>query len=321
MNGATTSEREIALGPFCQSTFGCTLYAGQRSRKSLSRSDAEGLNSFHVSNCTVAPPQFTPLLFISFLSLSPSSENGEGHDELAREHIKSTLHRVNRLGSSSSALRIITMKVIELLSQSKDVSELHKDNGGQDNVNEKTLLHMQKWTAGKAILAELVSVVKEIYDPLGFATFFLSVGRQLEPHQFNLIFPLPTEIQTPDSPPPIRTPEDLFSVSCEHGFYEDDVLASKNRNVYRDLMQGVPAYDSIKFFTKRIPCNCLKDLYSRAKSQPKLIQCHCCKKHKERRSLFLCGRCKIAHYCSKECQRTDYLQHESLCKKLGSTLS
>ena len=218
MNGATTSEREIALGPFCQSTFGCTLYAGQRSRKSLSRSDAEGLNSFHVSNCTVAPPQFTPLLFISFLSLSPSSENGEGHDELAREHIKSTLHRVNRLGSSSSALRIITMKVIELLSQSKDVSELHKDNGGQDNVNEKTLLHtMQKWTAGKAILAELVSVVKEIYDPLGFATFFLSVGRQLEPHQFNLIFPLPTEIQTPDSPPPIRTPEDLFSVSYEHG--------------------------------------------------------------------------------------------------------
>lgn len=113
----------------------------------------------------------------------------------------------------------------------------------------------------------------------------------------------------------------LATVSCEHGFYEDDVLASKNRNVYRDLMQGVPAYDSIKFFTKRIPCNCLKDLYSRAKSQPKLIQCHCCKKHKERRSLFLCGRCKIAHYCSKECQRTDYLQHESLCKKLGSTLS
>ena len=113
----------------------------------------------------------------------------------------------------------------------------------------------------------------------------------------------------------------LATVSCEHGFYEDDVLASKDRNVYRDLMQGVPAFDSIKFFTKRIPCNCLKDLYSRAKSQPKLIQCHHCKKHKERRSLFLCGRCKIAHYCSKECQRTDYLQHESLCKTLGSTLS
>jgi len=66
------------------------------------------------------------------------------------------------------------------------------------------------------MLSEIVTVAKEMWAALGFATFFLSIGRQLEPHQFNLIFPLPSELFTPDQPP-LRTAEDLFSVSCSLG--------------------------------------------------------------------------------------------------------
>ena len=192
MNGATNSEREISLGPYRPLDFGCVIYAGQRSRKS---SSPEAPASFHVTSGTISPPQFTPFLYVSFLEVSSSSSTDSGEDvsnsSFSRDHIKSTIHRVKGLGSSSSALRLITFKVVQLLDAGKDVS----------------------WSTGKAILAEIVSIVKEMYDPLGFATFFLSVGRQLEPHQFNLIFPLPSD----DSPPVLRTAEDLFYLACSHG--------------------------------------------------------------------------------------------------------
>jgi len=191
MNGATNSEREVSLGPYRPLDIGCVLYAGQRSRKSPS---PEGPASFHVTSCSIGPPQFTPFLYVSFLEVSSSSADSGGNETnaiLSRDHIKSTLQRVKGLGSSSSALRIITFKVVQLLDAGKDGS----------------------WTTGKAILTEIVSIVKEMYDPLGFATFFLSVGRQLEPHQFNLIFPLPSD----DSPPVLRTAEDLFFLACAHG--------------------------------------------------------------------------------------------------------
>ncbi|KAL7542795.1 hypothetical protein ACHAXR_012401 [Thalassiosira sp. AJA248-18] len=231
MNGAMTSEREVAMGPF--GPFGCVLYAGQRSRKNSSLPD---LKSFHVSSCIVAPPQFTPFLFISFLSLSSTPNNldfdwqmvsrpghgisnsldneSQSQHVLARDHIKFTLRHVKCLGSSSSALRIITLKVIELLSDSKAGGNVCFVN--QNELDVETILLSQKWAIGKSILNEIVSVVRGMYDALGFATFFLSVGRQLEPHQFNLIFPLPPDMYIPNSPP-VRTAEDLFSVSCEKG--------------------------------------------------------------------------------------------------------
>ena len=241
MNGATNTEHEVAMGPFRPSAFGCTLYAGQRSRRCLTRTDQSAVSSYHVSNCSVGPPHFTPFFFNSFLSLSSSSNadcewqliNRQGNNspanginnELARYHIKSTLRQVNSLGSTSSALRIIVMKVVSMLYDSKTSSEVGVDSVDSESPSEETLVCMQTWAAGKAILAEVVSVVKEIYDPLGFATFFLSIGRQLEPHQFNLIFPLPggsgsgvlpAETTTSDSPP-ISTAEDLFALSCDHG--------------------------------------------------------------------------------------------------------
>jgi hypothetical protein len=61
------------------------------------------------------------------------------------------------------------------------------------------------------ILRELVSVAREVFDALSFASFFLSVGRQLEPHQFDLIFPLPSEGCTGISA------EDLFMVAVKKG--------------------------------------------------------------------------------------------------------
>ena len=82
------------------------------------------------------------------------------------------------------------------------------------------------------------------------------------------------------------------------------------------MLQGSLWYDTVKFFAERIPCNCLKEIYSRAKSEPKLVYCQNCKKGKDRKHMFLCGGCMWAHYCSVECQEAHYSSHCSLCKNL-----
>jgi hypothetical protein len=46
--------------------------------------------------------------------------------------------------------------------------------------------------------------------------------------------------------------------------------------------------------------------------------CLCCKKSKSRKDkLYACGKCKMARYCSKACQRAHWKCHEPTCK-LGS---
>jgi hypothetical protein len=124
--------------------------------------------------------------------------------------------QLNGLGSTSSALRLITLKVVELLDETKSVRNICVGSNIPDLISKDKLLLLQKWRMGKAILAEVVTVVNEIYDALGFATFFLSVGRQLEPHQFDLIFPLPA-ISLAQKSPYLHTAEDLFLLSCECG--------------------------------------------------------------------------------------------------------
>ena len=108
----------------------------------------------------------------------------------------------------------------------------------------------------------------------------------------------------------------IAALFCQHNVNEDDILASKDRNIFRDILQGCE-YDTVKFFAKRIPCNCLKEMYSRSKSEPKLVCCENCKKSKDRKRMFLCGGCRCTHYCSAECQKADYSVHCLKCKKLG----
>jgi hypothetical protein len=93
-------------------------------------------------------------------------------------------------------LRVIVFKIIELLS-GKSVDE-----------------SCAKVLAGKYILHEMVRVTREVFDVLTVTTFWLSVGRQLEPHQFSSVFPLPDESVGTSH---MRTAEDLFSISCDLG--------------------------------------------------------------------------------------------------------
>ena len=109
------------------------------------------------------------------------------------------------------------MKVIELLNDAKDV------RGGESPriqgfpcLSNKAKVKLLKWAIGKRILVELVSLAKDAYDVLTFTTFFFSIGRQLEPHHFNLIFPLPSHYAGENNVI-LDTVENMFIAASERG--------------------------------------------------------------------------------------------------------
>lgn len=74
--------------------------------------------------------------------------------------------------------------------------------------------------------------------------------------------------------------------------------------------------DSLKFLSKRIPCNCLKPLHSASrKFILKIGICWQCKEEMERVHLSVCSRCMITQFCSKECQVRAWPEHKSICDK------
>ena len=81
-----------------------------------------------------------------------------------------------------------------------------------------------------------------------------------------------------------------------------------------DLISGGER-EVIRFYLKRISCTCLKAKYSLIKkSQPtRMSGCSICKQVKVRSSMMLCGRCKAAQYCCRECQAANWPSHKGIC--------
>jgi hypothetical protein len=101
----------------------------------------------------------------------------------------------------------------------------------------------------------------------------------------------------------------------------DDILAAMFRSgmplTLSDLQHGGEK-DIIRFFMKRTTCSCLKERYKQIKiSHPKSkSRCDNCHQVKDRRSIMLCGRCKVCQYCSIECQEADWPKHKvDVCDK------
>ena len=76
--------------------------------------------------------------------------------------------------------------------------------------------------------------------------------------------------------------------------------------------------DVLKFFHKRIPCDCLKELYSESRrALPKVGKCYNCKATLERSLLKKCTGCHSSVYCSKQCQRTAWPAHQEFCREMA----
>ena len=74
-----------------------------------------------------------------------------------------------------------------------------------------------------------------------------------------------------------------------------------------DLL-GDPESKMAKLFSSRNNCSCLKDAYKVLKTESKKGLCSGCHEMKDRRELMLCQGCKAMNYCSKSCQRANWLE-------------
>ena len=93
--------------------------------------------------------------------------------------------------------------------------------------------------------------------------------------------------------------------------------AFKSSAAIRDITGGAGGgvREIICFYLKRITCPCLKAAFATVKEvvPEKTGFCHNCEQEKERRSLMLCGRCKIMQYCCRECQVEHWPTRKAYC--------
>jgi len=74
----------------------------------------------------------------------------------------------------------------------------------------------------------------------------------------------------------------------------------------------------VKFLRKRISCTCLDEKYEEVKSITKMgicsnIQCNLPHRMTERSNTMYCSRCRCVAYCSRACQRADWITHKRCC--------
>lgn len=74
----------------------------------------------------------------------------------------------------------------------------------------------------------------------------------------------------------------------------------------------------VTFFKKRIPCSCLDEKLEEVKDITKVSICYNPKcpvprGEVERSKTMCCSRCRMALYCSRECQVADWREHKSQC--------
>ena len=101
--------------------------------------------------------------------------------------------------------------------------------------------------------------------------------------------------------------EDLDSTVCSR------IVSTK----WRDLCYTGTCMkrDLVKFYRKRTACSCLKKVHLETrKTLPKVGNCTHCKEVKERALLMVCSRCRIAQYCSRECQNAHWSRHKGYCE-------
>lgn len=83
-----------------------------------------------------------------------------------------------------------------------------------------------------------------------------------------------------------------------------NTLFGPTRDFFDDMER-----ETTRFFAKRNKCHCLKEQYSQLRKKPSSGMCHHCEERKDRKDLKICTCCKIAQYCSKQCQAADWPKH------------
>jgi len=98
--------------------------------------------------------------------------------------------------------------------------------------------------------------------------------------------------------------------------FESDVYKTDARG--RDAKRIITDRGLKIYLASKIPCSCLKKLKKDAKHAPKMDRCYECQKEFLRQDMMKCSGCKVARYCSKECQKADWSKcHKDQCQQFA----
>jgi len=65
----------------------------------------------------------------------------------------------------------------------------------------------------------------------------------------------------------------------------------------------------------KIPCECLDETRAGARLEPRTRKCDYCKRQDTQDIFKKCSRCKVACYCTKDCQVKGWKNHKLICNK------
>jgi sulfatase maturation enzyme AslB (radical SAM superfamily) len=94
-----------------------------------------------------------------------------------------------------------------------------------------------------------------------------------------------------------------------------EILTSVN-----DLLQC--PREKVKFYNRRIHCDCLNQLYRHLKETAKrTTSCDKCGKAEDRRKIYECSDCKAVNYCSRKCAKAHYAENKKICEMCQKEMS
>ena len=82
------------------------------------------------------------------------------------------------------------------------------------------------------------------------------------------------------------------------------------------LFSDICQREAIKFFHRRISCNCLAEKFKAVKNNPKISGCDSCGEKAKRTDLLLCSGCRVAQYCDRSCQQKKWEVHREYCENV-----
>ena len=76
------------------------------------------------------------------------------------------------------------------------------------------------------------------------------------------------------------------------------------------------ANDKIHLFPETVESGELRTKFRRTVIRDSPVSTYCAKCGTKAADVKKCGGCKIARYCSKKCQQTDWMEHKLLCRSV-----
>jgi hypothetical protein len=142
------------------------------------------------SDFKLYPPAFLPSFYVLANEADLASVNSSGCTERFARHLQQKMNSRSLQDMSMMSIQLIVLRLVEKLAVVNRSSE-SKD--------------AQKYTLLRGILIKVVAGIRRQTTALQFASFFLQLGRQVEPSCLPHLFPLP------------ETVEDLVSVAVTSG--------------------------------------------------------------------------------------------------------